>query len=276
MLQSADTWAYPYQEGLPNTLFEQNRSKFLKAFRHTLTGSHEESKTNAIGLFKGIGDVPVYNSDINYPFYQEGNFYYLFGVQEPDCYGAFDIDSGRAVLFVPKMSNLNKVWMTVLSKEDIQKKYEIEDVVFVEDMETWLVERKAARVFINGGVNSDSGIENIIPEEKYWKALENVDKETMYEVLANSRVTKTELEIEVMRWATKITVEGHVEVLKKIRGGMRESDLETIFKTYCELKYKTGRVQPYCSIVGCGPTAATLHYNDNNKRVNDGETMLID
>jgi len=79
-----------------------------------------------------------------------------------------------------------------------------------------------------------------------------------------------------MRWATKITVEGHVEVLKKIRDGMRESDLESIFKAYCEQKYKCGRVQPYCSIVGCGPTAATLHYNDNNKRINDGETMLID
>jgi Xaa-Pro aminopeptidase len=79
-----------------------------------------------------------------------------------------------------------------------------------------------------------------------------------------------------MRWATKITVEGHIEVLRKIRDGQRESDLESIFKSFCELKYKTGRVQPYCSIVGCGPTAATLHYNDNNKRVNNGETMLID
>ena len=89
----------------------------------------------------------------------------------------------------------------------------------------------------------------------------------MYEILANCRVTKTTQEIDVMRWATKITVEGHIEVMQKIRDGMRESDLESIFKAFCEQKYKTGRVQPYTSIVGCGPTAATLHYNDNNKRV---------
>ena len=95
---------------------------------------------------------------------------------------------------------------------------------------------------LNGGTNTDSGIDNMIPEEKYWGSLSNVDKESMYEILANCRVTKTDQEIDVMRWATKITVEGHIEVLKKIHGGMRESDLESIFKSYCELKYKTGRV----------------------------------
>ena len=79
-----------------------------------------------------------------------------------------------------------------------------------------------------------------------------------------------------MRLATKITVEGHVEVMRKTKDGLRESDLESIFKSFCELKYKLGRTQPYCSIVGCGPTAATLHYNDNNKRVSNGETLLID
>ena len=119
-------------------------------------------------------------------------------------------------------------------------------------------------------------MDNSIPEEKYWKFHQGVDKEAMYEVLANTRVTKTEQEIHVMRVATDITVEGHVEVLRKIKDGMRESDLESIFKAYCEQNYKLGRMQPYTSIVGCGPTAATLHYIDTNKRVNDGETMLID
>jgi Xaa-Pro aminopeptidase len=57
---------------------------------------------------------------------------------------------------------------------------------------------------------------------------------------------------------------------------MRESQLESIFNSYCEQKYFCGRVNPYTAIVGCGPTAATLHYNDNDKTVKDGETMLID
>lgn len=128
---------------------------------------------------------------MNYPFYQEGNFYYLFGVQEPDCYGALEVDSGKTVLFVPKMSNLYKIWMTVLSAEDFKTKYDVDEVVYVEEMSEWLVKRAAEKVYLNAGINSDSGTENILPEEKYWKDLAGIDKETMYEVLAESRVTKT-------------------------------------------------------------------------------------
>lgn len=54
-----------------------------------------------------------------------------------------DIDTGLPTLFVPKQSNLYKVWMTVLSKEDYQKEFEIEDVQYVDDMEAWLKTRIA-------------------------------------------------------------------------------------------------------------------------------------
>ena len=71
MLQSPSTWSHPYQEGLPNSLFQANRSKFLKDLKMA---------PNSIAFFKGIGEVSIYNSDCNYPFHQEGNFYYLFGI----------------------------------------------------------------------------------------------------------------------------------------------------------------------------------------------------
>ena len=116
-----------------------------------------------------------------------------------------------------------------------------------------------------------------MPEEKYCKDYsERMDKDTMYEVLADCRTTKGEMEIDVMRWATKITVEGHILVLKSIKEGMRESDLESLFYSYCCTHYSFLRVPPYGSIVGCGHTAATLHYIDNNKPVINGQTMLID
>lgn len=79
-----------------------------------------------------------------------------------------------------------------------------------------------------------------------------------------------------MRWATKITVEGHIEVLKACKPGMRESQLESIFMAHCRTKYLCGRVQPYTSIVGCGPNAATLHYPDASDYLQDGKTILMD
>ena len=72
---------------------------------------------NAVGFFKGASEVPLYSSDVTYPEYQEAFFYYLFGVVEMDAYGVIDFQNEKAVLFLPKLDNYYKIWMTVLDLE---------------------------------------------------------------------------------------------------------------------------------------------------------------
>jgi Xaa-Pro dipeptidase len=103
-----------------------------------------------------------------------------------------------------------------------------------------------------------------------------VDDSTLHDILCESRVIKNDEEIKIMRWASIITCEAHVDVMRKVKPGMRESQMESIFKYYCENKYFCGRVQPYTSICGCGPGAATLHYHDNDKWLEDGQMTLTD
>ena len=55
----------------------------------------------------------------------------------------------------------------------------------------------------------------------------------MHDILCESRFIKNDEEIDVLKWATKITVEGHIEMLKRTRSGMREGELESIFNAYC-------------------------------------------
>lgn len=52
----------------------------------------------------------------------------MFGITAPDCYGVIELDSlaAKPVLFVPRYSNMYKIWMTVLTKEDYQTKHGIE------------------------------------------------------------------------------------------------------------------------------------------------------
>ena len=42
---------------------------------------------------------------------QESYFHYLFGVQEEDCFGALDFQTGLSYLFIPRLPDSYAVWM---------------------------------------------------------------------------------------------------------------------------------------------------------------------
>ena len=130
-------------------------------------------------------------------------------------------------------------------------------------------------VYVNRGINSDSKLQTEVPEQTYLANLK-VDYDTMFEIVSESRTIKNDDEILAMRWTSHIASESHVNVLQNCKPGMRESQLESFFVFRGQQDYYIGRVEPYLSICGCGPTAATLHYQDNDKTLIDGKTMLTD
>lgn len=81
-----------------------------------------------------------------------------------------------------------KVWMTVLSKEDFQRKYEIE-THYIDELEDYLKRTAPEKIYLNSGVNSDSGIDMLLPSQIQGYEYDN---DTIYNILADTRVTKTE------------------------------------------------------------------------------------
>lgn len=82
---------------------------------------------------------------------------------------------------------------------------------------------------------------------------------TMESLMFFSRVTKTEAELEVLRFASRVSAAAHKAVMRKIRPGMKEYQLEAIFQHHSY--YHGGcRHQAYTNICGSGCNAAVLHY----------------
>lgn len=97
---------------------------------------------NACGFFKGGSEVPMYSSDCAYPEYQEAFFYYLFGCPQMDCYGVINFEEEKTILFVPKLDNYYKIWMTVQTLEEQQTQYHlIDEIRWVDQIEEYFKEK---------------------------------------------------------------------------------------------------------------------------------------
>jgi Xaa-Pro aminopeptidase len=88
------------------------------------------------------------------------------------------------------------------------------------------------------------------------------------------RAVKTGLEVEVLQQAIDITDNTFRRLLKFIKPGVMEYEIEAeIIHSFLSQR-ATG--EAYGSIIASGDRARTLHYVSNNQECNDGELILMD
>jgi Xaa-Pro dipeptidase len=86
------------------------------------------------------------------------------------------------------------------------------------------------------GLNTDSGSHS---KPAHFEEITQfkTDKTLLHPCISECRVYKSDYELEVMRYTNKISSEAHKEVMKNIKPGMYEFQLESIFQDYC---YRNG------------------------------------
>ncbi|MDG2053721.1 MAG: Xaa-Pro peptidase family protein [Phycisphaerales bacterium] len=94
------------------------------------------------------------------------------------------------------------------------------------------------------------------------------------EVLANLRATKSESEIAIIQQAVDITATGYDAVMRSVKPGMNESDVQTCIEH--AYLVNGGQGPAYDSIVGAGINSTVLHYIANNQPIADGDLICID
>ncbi|XP_044520121.1 xaa-Pro dipeptidase [Gracilinanus agilis] len=259
---------------VPVALFALNRKRLCDRLR-----KNPAVQKSSLVLLQGGEDTNRYCTDTGVLFRQESFFHWAFGVTEPGCFGTIDVDSGKSTLFVPKLPESHATWMgKIHSREHFRKKYAVDDVQYSDEIATVLTSLTPSVLLTLRGVNTDSGS---ICREASFEGISQfkVNNTLLHPEIVECRVIKTDMELEVLRYTNKVSSDAHREVMKAVKVGMKEYEMESLFEHYC---YSRGgmRHTSYTCICGSGENAAILHYGHagapNDKTIQDGDLCLFD
>ncbi|XP_033754940.1 xaa-Pro dipeptidase-like [Pecten maximus] len=253
-------------------LFKINRKRLCEILKNKVP-------KGALVLLQGGESETRHSSDHEPIFRQESYFHWTFGVEEPDFFGAIDVDTQKSILFPPKLPDSYAVWMgKLLELEDFRVRYGVDEAQWACDIAQVLKTKAPSVILTLRGMDTDSS--NYTREAAFDGISEfKLDNIALHPQIMECRVFKTDEELEVLRYSNQLSSEAHKEVMRCIRPGMYEYQLESIFRHYCY--YNGGaRNLAYTCICGTGDNGSVLHYGHagapNSKQVNDGDMCLFD
>lgn len=255
-------------------VFKENRNRLCDRL-----SNNPEVPRGAIVLLQGGESETRYCSDHEPLFRQESYFHWLFGVEEPDFYGAIEVDSRKTILFPPKLPDSYAVWMgRLLSAEDFRHRYDVDEVYFADSIKDILTGRTPSVLLTLYGKNTDSGKyskEAVFPGIGSF----NLNNTILHPEISECRVFKSDKELEILRYVNKISSDAHKAVMAGVQPGMYEYQAESIFKNYCQFMGGM-RAMSYTCICASGENGAVLHYGHagapNSKQIQDGDMCLFD
>ena len=244
-------------------------------------------------LLHAIGDgvavfpsapLAVRNHDVEYPYRQDSDLYYLTGLDEPESVLVLTNQHAehRMVLFVRRKKREREIWDGPRAGVEGAVEAFGADVAFpIDELPKRLpdylgnVERLHYRLAQNDKADAQLfDCLNLLRRggRRGVMAPETIIDSSMH--LHEMRLRKSEAELATMRRAAGITKEAHLRAMQIASPGMHEYEIDA---ELLHIFRKHGSERPaYESIVGSGPNATILHYRAGDRVMNDGELLLID
>src|SRR5690554_973439 len=230
-------------------------------------------------------DIMPTNADGTMPFRQNNDLLYLTGVDQeetilvlfPQCHDK----KHREILFLRETNETIAIWEgDKLTKERARRETGIETVYWLDDFETVLkvLMAEANEVYLPSNEHTRRSKEVTTREERF---VEWIRKEyplhaygRLAPIMNRLRSVKSREEIDQMRHACKITEEGFRRVLKFVKPGVTEYEIEAEYLH--EFVRRGSRGFAYTPIVASGFNACVLHYILNENTCEDGDLILMD
>ncbi|MGE9295870.1 MAG: aminopeptidase P N-terminal domain-containing protein [Puniceicoccales bacterium] len=230
-------------------------------------------------------DVYPLNADAATRFHQNANLYYLCGIDQaetaliifPEAFEAKD----RVILFVQQTTEHLKIWEgEKLTLDQAAELSGIETVRHISEFDVTLqrLAMEARTLVLETNEHARADASSPTRNERFVReCLERFPLhhyERLAPLLAQLRARKQPEEIAMMREAIAITRAGFERVLKFIKPGVGEWEVEAEFAH--EFIRHRSRGFAYQPIVASGENALGLHYVENESLCEDGELVLMD
>jgi Xaa-Pro aminopeptidase len=258
---------------IDSNLFIKNRKKFVAQMR-----------PKSIAVFNSNDIYPI-GADSTLPFEQDRDLFYLSGADQEETILLLFPDAmdqkHREILFVRETNDHIAVWEGAkLTKEKATEVSGIETVYWLTEFDKIFFDlmTEADTIYFNTNEHYRQAVETQTREARF---IEKVKKEypahqwaKSNPILQNIRGVKEPEEIELMQKACDITEKGFRRVLKFVKPGVWEHEIEAEYLH--EFIRNRSKGFAYSPIIASGNNANVLHYLENNKQVNDGDMILMD
>ena len=255
-----------------NKLFKENRkrlSELLPAKSLAIVNANDILPTNADGTL-----IMQPNADL----------FFLSGIEQEQSILLIFPDAAeeknREILFLRQPNEHLKIWEGYKhSKEDAKKISGIKNIQWLSDFpiifRSLILESESA--YLNSNEYKRAQVETETRDVRFIRQCKLDyplhDFRRLAPLLHKLRVTKTDLEIELLKEAVDITAKGFRRMLRFVKPGVSEYEIEAeLAREYIKRRGKFA----YSPIIASGKNNCVLHYLQNDQICKKGQLLLMD
>ncbi|CZR54291.1 probable Xaa-Pro aminopeptidase SS1G_06948 [Phialocephala subalpina] len=247
---------------------------------------HAKSVAEHLGEKSGLIYLPGFpyleyeDSDQQVFFRQRRYFYYLSGLDLPDCAVTYDIKTDRLVAFIPPP----RIGRSIIyngqnpSREEIKAIFDFDDVELLTNLDGYLANfahhEPSSKIYLLHAYQRPTDFLRYMSMPDGSTKKVHFDSFKLQPAMDAARVIHSPYEITQIRKASAITARAHINVLRSVKALKNEAEIEAIFTATCiALQAKK---QAYGVIAGAGVNASTLHYEANNEPLEGRQLVVLD
>jgi Xaa-Pro aminopeptidase len=262
-----------HSQNINPKIFIENRKRFVARM-----------EKNSIAIFNSNDEIPT-NGDALYPFKQNSDLYWLTGIRQEDTMLILFPDNPdkkyREVLVLVRPNELKEKWDGKRHRaHEATELSGIQTIIWLDVLDGLLqpMIHLADNIYLNTNENDRKA--NLLAVRDYRYAEEMRARYPLHNykrsarIMRDLRAIKSAQEVQVIQQAIDITEKTFRRLLKFIKPGVWEHEIEA--EIYHEFMMNRSAGPAYGSIIASGDRARTLHYVANNQECKDGEMVLMD